>query len=91
MTHPGLIGNSLNRIDASGIDKIRSLISDLQAANCTLMFSGLKPGVLKYMKRAGLLEDIGEENIFSSYRKALETLQPYRKTHPHRLQQEGID
>ncbi|SEK78568.1 SulP family inorganic anion transporter [Ectothiorhodospira marina] len=77
-----VVGNSLNRIDASGIDKIRSLITDLQAADCTLMFSGLKPGVLKYMKRAGLLDEIGEKNIFGSYREALETLQPHRKRTP---------
>ncbi|MGM0476639.1 MAG: SulP family inorganic anion transporter, partial [Pseudomonadota bacterium] len=34
-----VLGNSINRIDASGVDKVRSLIGDLKAANCKLMFS----------------------------------------------------
>ncbi|MFP4160968.1 MAG: SulP family inorganic anion transporter [Ectothiorhodospira sp.] len=66
-----VMGHSLNRIDASGIDRIRGLITDLKAAECTLMFSGLKGPVGASMERAGLLDEIGRENVFPSFREAL--------------------
>ncbi|MGM0477088.1 MAG: STAS domain-containing protein, partial [Pseudomonadota bacterium] len=69
------LGNSINRIDASGVDKVRSLIGDLKAANCKLMFSGLKKPVREAMDRAGLLDEIGHENIFTNRNEALEKLQ----------------
>lgn len=69
-----VLGNSINRIDETGIDKVRSLITDLKAANCKLMFSGLKMPVRDAMERAGLLDEIGRENIFPSKGLALETL-----------------
>jgi sulfate permease, SulP family len=69
-----VLGNSINRVDETGIDKVRSLITDLKAANCTLMFSGLKKPVREAMERAGLLDEIGPENIFPSKGLALEVL-----------------
>ncbi len=69
-----VLGNSINRIDETGIDKVRSLITDLKAANCTLMFSGLKKPVREAMERAGLLDEIGLQNIFPSKGLALEVL-----------------
>jgi sulfate permease, SulP family len=73
-----VLGNSINRIDETGIDKVRSLITDLKAANCTLMFSGLKKPVREAMERAGLLDEIGHENVFSSKTPALEVLRRSR-------------
>ena len=69
-----VLGNSINRIDASGVDKVRALIGDLKAANCTLMFSGLKKPVREAMARAGLLDELGPENVFPSKGEALEVL-----------------
>jgi sulfate permease, SulP family len=69
-----VLGNSINRIDETGIDKVRSLITDLKAANCTLMFSGLKKPVREAMERAGLVDEIGRQNIFPSKGLALEGL-----------------
>jgi SulP family sulfate permease len=69
-----ILGNSINRIDETGIDKVRSLITDLKAANCMLTFSGLKKPVREAIERAGLLDEIGRENIFPGKGQALETL-----------------
>lgn len=69
-----VLGNSINRIDASGIDKVRSLLTDLKAADCTLMFSSLKKPVRETMERAGLFDEIGRENIFPNKGVALEIL-----------------
>ncbi|SFM46440.1 sulfate permease, SulP family [Ectothiorhodospira mobilis] len=77
-----VMGHSLNRIDASGIERIRGLITDLKAAECTLMFSGLKRPVEAAMERAGLLDEIGREHVFPSFREALARLQPGEATSP---------
>ena len=69
-----VLGNSINRIDETGIDKVGSLITDLKAANCKLMFSGLKKPVREAMERAGLLDEIGLQNIFPSKGLALDAL-----------------
>ncbi|MGM0554170.1 MAG: SulP family inorganic anion transporter [Pseudomonadota bacterium] len=70
-----ILGNSINRIDASGVEKVRALIGDLAAADCKLMFSGLKKPVREAMDRAGLLDEIGHENIFPNKGVALAELQ----------------
>lgn len=69
-----VLGNGINRIDSSGVEKVRSLIDDLRAAGCTLMFCGLKKPVREKMERAGLLDAIGPDNVFPSKAVALEAL-----------------
>lgn len=69
-----VIGNGINRIDASGTEAIKALTTDLRAAGCTLMFSGLKKQVLDAMERADLLTVLGKENVFPNKTVALERL-----------------
>lgn len=69
-----VVGNGINRIDATGEEKLRSLAKDLKAAGVTLMLSGLKRQVREAITRAGLDEVIGRENIFPSKDIALATL-----------------
>ncbi|WP_019558135.1 SulP family inorganic anion transporter [Thioalkalivibrio sp. ALE12] len=80
-----VLGNSINRIDASGVDKVRALIGDLAAADCKLMFSGLKKPVREAMERAGLLDEIGRDNIFPNKRVALAELQQRALGTPDRV------
>lgn len=69
-----VLGNSINRIDATGEEKLRALTRDLKAADVTLMLAGLKKPVREALDRAGLDSVIGEENIFSSKDVALRAL-----------------
>lgn len=69
-----VIGNSINRIDATGEEKLRALTKDLKAAGVTMMLAGLKKPVREALDRAGLDHEIGEENIFSSKVIALREL-----------------
>jgi sulfate permease, SulP family len=69
-----VIGNGINRIDASGTEAIKALAIDLKAAGCALMFSGLKKQVLEAIERADLLPLLGEENIFPNKAIALDRL-----------------
>lgn len=70
-----VIGNSINRIDATGEEKLRTLASDLRAADVTLMLAGLKRQVRDALGRAGLDDIIGAENIFVSKETALRALE----------------
>ncbi len=69
-----VIGNGINRIDASGTEAIKALATDLRAAGCTLMFSGLKKQVLDAMERADLFPVLGRENMFPNKTLALARL-----------------
>ncbi len=69
-----VIGNGINQIDASGEEKLRTLVADLKAAGVTLMFSGLKKQVREALARAALDEVIGRENLFPNKDLALKTL-----------------
>lgn len=70
-----VLGNSINRIDATGEEKLRTLARDLKAADVTLMLAGLKTPVREALSRAGLDAVIGEENIFASKDIALQALE----------------
>ena len=69
-----VLGNSINRIDATGEEKLRALTKDLKAAGVTLMLAGLKKPVREALDRAGLDEEIGHENFFPSKDIALRAL-----------------
>jgi SulP family sulfate permease len=69
-----VIGNGINRIDATGEDKLRALAGDLKSAGITLALSGLKKPVREALDRAGLDRVIGRENLFPNKDIALKTL-----------------
>lgn len=69
-----VIGNGINRIDATGEEKLRALAADLKAAGVTLMLSGLKKQVREALTRADLDSAIGQENLFPNKEIALRTL-----------------
>jgi len=70
-----VIGQGINRIDATGEEKLRALTQDLKAAGVTLMLSGLKKPVVEALERADLAEVIGKENIISNKEAALRELE----------------
>ena len=70
-----VVGNGINRIDATGEEKLRVLNEDLRAAGVTLMFAGLKKPVRDAIDRAGLDMAIGRENLFPTKEQALVALE----------------
>ena len=66
-----VIGQGINRVDASGEEKLRSLITDLKAADVTLVLAGLKKQVVEALERARLDDVVGRENIFSNKERAI--------------------
>jgi SulP family sulfate permease len=70
-----IIGQGINRVDATGEEILRTLARDLQAAGITLMLAGLKKQVSEALERADLQQVIGEENIIGNTATALRTLE----------------
>ncbi len=67
-------GDGINQIDASGEEIIHHLVQRLRDNGVTLVFSGLKKQVLDVMRHTGVLELIGEANIFANEEMALESI-----------------
>jgi len=70
-----IIGQGINRVDATGEEKLRTLTRDLQAAGITLMLAGLKKQVSEALERVDLQQVIGEENIIGNTATALRILE----------------
>jgi SulP family sulfate permease len=70
-----VLGHGINWIDATGIEKVRAMGSELSAAGVTLALAGLKQPVREALEKAGLDEIIGPENIFASKNSALQELE----------------
>lgn len=68
-----VIASGINELDASGEDKVRELSARLRKMGITLMFSGLKKPVAQAFGRTGLLELLGEGNVFTNKETAIES------------------
>lgn len=66
-----VVGNGINRLDASGEEVIHHLVERLRANGMDVFFSGLKKQTLDVMRATGLFDLIGEGNIFPTENKAL--------------------
>ncbi len=67
-----VIGSGINEIDASGEDKLRELAQRLRQQGVDLMFSSLKTQVAEVFARAGLMEQLGQKNVFPSKEMAVQ-------------------
>jgi SulP family sulfate permease len=54
----------INAIDASGVEMLDDMVSKLRESNVELLFVRMKFPVRKMLERAGLIDVIGEANIF---------------------------
>ncbi len=53
---------------------MRAQLESLREEGITLAFAGLKHQILQAMRNTGLLDKIGEENLYPDERRALERL-----------------
>jgi SulP family sulfate permease len=66
-----VVGNGINRIDASGEEVVHHLVERLRETGVEVVFSGLKKQIIDVMRATGLFGLIGAENIFPTENKAL--------------------
>jgi len=69
-----VLGESINRLDATGAEAIRQLAADLAETGVALYFCALKKPVKQAFEAAGLIEELGEDKIFVSKDEALRQL-----------------
>lgn len=69
-----VVGDGINGIDASGVEMLKNLLERLDQAGITLAFSSMKEDVTDILKRVGLCERVGEENIYITQREAMKDL-----------------
>ncbi len=70
-----ILGHGINWIDATGIEKMRTMGSELSDAGVKLALAGLKRPVREALEKAGLDQIIGAENIFPSKNIAIRELE----------------
>lgn len=66
-----VVGDAINQLDASGEEVVHHLVERLRDSGVELLFSGLKKQILDVMRATGLLDIIGQQNIFATEDQAL--------------------
>jgi len=66
-----VVGDGINRIDASGEEVVHHLVERLRESDVKIVFSGLKKQVLDVMRSTGLFDLIGDGNIFANEDQAI--------------------
>jgi len=69
-----IVGDAINQLDASGEEVVHHLVERLRETGVTLVFSGLKKQILDVMRNTGLLDQIGNGNIFATENQALASI-----------------
>jgi SulP family sulfate permease len=72
--HLLIVSDGINQLDASGDEVIHHVVERLRSNGIRVVFSGLKKQVLDVMRHSGLLQYIGEENLFADEEKALDSI-----------------
>lgn len=65
---------SINKLDASGLETLRSICSRLEDAGIELWFTRLRHPVLAALKSGGLYEQLGEHHFYKNNEQALAKL-----------------
>ena len=69
-----IVGDAINQLDASGEEVVHHLVERLREGGMEIVFSGLKKQVLDVMRATGLLEFIGNQNLFATENQALASI-----------------
>jgi SulP family sulfate permease len=69
-----VVGDGINEMDASGEEVVHHLIDRLRANGVTVVFSGLKKQVIDVMRATGLLEHLGQNNLYATADMALDAV-----------------
>ncbi len=72
--HLMIVSDGINQLDASGGEVIHHVVERLRSNGIRVVFTGLKHQVLDVMRHSGLLDYIGQENVFSDEEKALASI-----------------
>ncbi|MCP4200239.1 MAG: STAS domain-containing protein, partial [Proteobacteria bacterium] len=74
LKHVVIVGNGISDIDTSGEEIIAQIVDELRRQGYGLSFTALRDPVVDVLKRTGVLEKIGEENIYVNVHTALDNI-----------------
>ena len=74
LRHILVVGDGINGLDASGVDMLKNLLDRLHRNGVGISFANLKDNVLEVLRRTGLEEMIGKENIYPSVQIAIASI-----------------
>ena len=69
-----VVANGINGLDASGVEMLKNLLDRLNQNQIALVFCSIKGNVIDVMRRTGLIDKIGKDNIFASEDAALKEI-----------------
>jgi SulP family sulfate permease len=69
-----IAAQGINQLDASGVEMLRNLSEHLRQSGVTLVLGGVKRQVFDVMQRTGLTGAMGEHNVFTTDKAAIESL-----------------
>jgi SulP family sulfate permease len=72
--HLLIVSGGINQLDASGDEVIHHVVERLRSNGIRVVFSGLKKQVIDVMRNSGLIDYIGQENVFPDEEKALDSI-----------------
>jgi SulP family sulfate permease len=59
-------------VDATGIHALESFLRECDEKNITMMFTNVRPAVMRVFARSGMLDKVGKENFFEHTKQAIE-------------------
>ncbi len=86
LKHIVIVSNGINDMDASGEETLSLLVDRVRSAGVDISLSGVNEAVMSVFKRTHFPEKIGEDHIFPTMEKAINTV--YENTHKDNEEQE---
>ena len=71
-----IVCSAVNHIDITGIDSIVRIVERRRKMGGDVFFHGIQPRLMKIFKKTGALDIIGEDHIYPTKEKALESIVP---------------
>jgi len=79
LRHIHVVSSGINDIDASGEEALSLIVDRVRSAGMDISLSGVNGAVMGVLKRTHLLEKIGEDHIYTTMEKAVNTI--HHETH----------
>lgn len=79
LNHIIIVANGINDIDASGEEGLSLLVDRVRSAGVDISLSGVNEAVMSVFKRTHFPEKIGEDHLFPTMEKAIESI--YESSH----------
>lgn len=71
LKHIHLVCTGINDIDSSGEESLTMLVRWVRKAGLSISFNGINEKVMEVLKRSGVIDEVGRENIFHTMQEGI--------------------